>query len=209
MSLIVSSDPPDSLMSAGLGSRRLVSVPEDTTLRIPEDDEVKGSEQQPQCPPATRPVSLISEAEVRGHPRPVTKAEPVTASQQISLWLLRSSAQDLGDWSAVGSLRNMLGLQSKGRRQQNKMRKESVLRKCETDVKFRIESDGEEEEDSDVEDSPGKEDRVRKKSSVKDTQGALLKHLARKGASVIDIYRIQLKFFQLEIRQRRCIQVTS
>ena len=89
------------------------------------------------------------------------------------------------------------------------MRKESVLRKCETDVKFRIESDGEEEEDSDVEDSPGKEDRVRKKSSVKDTQGALLKHLARKGASVIDIYRIQLKFFQLEIRQRRCIQVTS
>ena len=38
-----------------------------------------------------------------------------------------------------------------------------------------------EEEDSDVEDSPGKEDRVRKKSSVKDTQGALLKHLARKG----------------------------
>ena len=183
MSLIVSSDPPDSLMSAGLGSRRLVSVPEDTTLRIPKDVEVTRSEQQPQCPPATRPVSLISEAEVRGHPRPVTKAEPVTASQQISLWLLRSSAQDLGDWSAVGSLRNMLGLQSKGRRQQNKMRKESVLRKCETDVKFRIESDGEEEEDSDVEDSPGKEDRVRKKSSVKDTQGALLKHLARKGAS--------------------------
>ena len=88
------------------------------------------------------------------------------------------------------------------------MRKESVLRKCETDVKFRIESDGEEEEDSDVEDSPGKEDRVRKKSSVKDTQGALLKHLARKGVSVINIHRIQLKLFQLEIRQRRCIQVT-
>ena len=207
MSIIVSSDPPDSL-TAGLGNRRLVSVPEDTTLRIPKDVEVTRSEQLPQCPPATRPVSLISEAEVRGHPRPVTKAEPVTASQQISLWLLRSSAQDLGDWSAVGSLRNMLGLRPQ-RRREAKMRKESVLRKCETDVKFRIESDGEEEEDSDVEDSPGKEDRVRKKSSVKDTQGALLKHLARKGASVIDIYRIQLKFFQLEIRQRRCIQVTS
>ena len=127
MSLIVSSDPPDSLMTAGLGSRRLVSVPEDTTLRIPEDDEVTRSEQQPQCPPSTRPVSLISEAEVRGHPRPVTKAEPVTASQQISLWLLRSSAQDLGDWSAVGSLRNMLGLQSKGR-QRSKRRKGRPMR---------------------------------------------------------------------------------
>ena len=182
MSLIVSSDPPDSLMTTGLGNRRLVSVPEDTTLRIPKDVEVTRSEQLPQCPPATRPVSLISEAEVRGHPRPVTKAEPVTASQQISLWLLRSSAQDLGDWSAVGSLRNMLGLRPQ-RRREAKMRKESVLRKCETDVKFRIESDGEEEEDSDVEDSPGKEDRVRKKSSVKDTQGALLKHLARKGVT--------------------------
>ena len=177
MSLNVSSEP-DSL-SAG---RRLVSVPEDTTLRIPEDDtEVTGTDERPgqlQCPPL-RPVSLVSEADVRGHPRPVTKAEPVTASQQISLWLLRSSAQpDLGDWSAVGSLRNMLGL---GQGTRAKRRKESVLRKCETDVKFRIESDGEEEEDSDVEDSPGKEDRIRKKSSVKDTQGALLKHLARKG----------------------------
>ena len=170
MSLNVSSEP-DSL-SAG---RRLVSVPEDTTLRIPEDDEV-------QCH-QVRPVSLVSEAEVRGHQWPVTKAEPVTASQQISLWLLRSSAQpDLGDWSAVGSLRNMLGL---GQGTRAKRRKESVLRKCETDVKFRIESDGEEEEeDSDVEDSPGKEDRVRKKSSVKDTQGALLKHLARKGVFI-------------------------
>ena len=134
MSLIVSSDPPDSLMTAGLGSRRLVSVPEDTTLRIPEDDEVTRSEQQqPQCPPSTRPVSLISEAEVRGHPRPVTKAEPVTASQQISLWLLRSSAQDLGDWSAVGSLRNMLGLQSKGR-QRSKARKEAKESGSEQDL---------------------------------------------------------------------------
>ena len=160
---------PDSLSA----SRRLVSVPEDTTLRIPEDDEVKCHQ--------VRPVSLVSEAEVRGHQWPVTKAEPVTASQQISLWLLRSSAQpDLGDWSAVGSLRNMLGL---GQGTRAKRGKESVLRKCETDVKFRIESE-DEEEDSDVEDSPGKEDRVRKKSSVKDTQGALLKHLARKGVFI-------------------------
>ena len=160
---------PDSLSA----SRRLVSVPEDTTLRIPEDDEVKCHQ--------VRPVSLVSEAEVRGHQWPVTKAEPVTASQQISLWLLRSSAQpDLGDWSAVGSLRNMLGL---GQGTRSKRGKESVLRKCETDVKFRIESE-DEEEDSDVEDSPGKEDRVRKKSSVKDTQGALLKHLARKGVFI-------------------------
>ena len=78
----------------------------------------------------------------------------------------------------MGSLRNMLGLGRRGKRETAR-RKESVLRKCETDVKFRIESDG--EEDSDVEDSPGKGDRIRKKSSIKDTHGALLKHLARKG----------------------------
>ena len=205
MSLNVSSEP-DSL-SAG---RRLVSVPEDTTLRIPEDDtEVTGTDERPgqlQCP-QVRPVS---EAEVRGHQMPVTKAEPVTASQQISLWLLRSSAQpDLGDWSAVGSLRNMLGL---GQGTRAKRRKESVLRKCETDVKFRIESDGEEEEeDSDVEDSPGKEDRIRKKSSVKDTQGALLKHLARKGVFIKYSSNSKVThqiIFQPEIRQRRCIQVS-
>ena len=70
-------------LTAGLGSRRLLSVPEDTALRIPED------EASP-----VRPVSLVSEvSEVRGHPR-LTKAEPVTASRQISLWLLRSSAQE-------------------------------------------------------------------------------------------------------------------
>ena len=91
---------------------------------------------------------------------------------------MTTPAQDLEDWSAVGSLRNMLGLGRRGIRETAR-RKESVLRKCETDVKFRIESDG--EEDSDVEDSPGKGDRIRKKSSIKDTHGALLKHLARKG----------------------------
>ena len=70
-------------LTAGLGSRRLLSVPEDTTLRIP------GDEASP-----VRPVSLVSEvSEVRGYPR-LTKAEPVTASRQISLWLLRSSAQE-------------------------------------------------------------------------------------------------------------------
>ena len=70
-------------VTAGLGSRRLLSVPEDTALRIPED------EASP-----VRPVSLVSEvSEVRCHPR-LTKAEPVTASRQISLWLLRSSAQE-------------------------------------------------------------------------------------------------------------------
>ena len=175
-------------LAAGLGSRRLLSVPEDTTLRIPEDAEVTGTEERPQqllCPPV-RPGSLASDPEVGGHPRLVTKAEPVTASQQIGLWLMRSSAQDLEDWSAVGSLRNMLGLGRRGKRMEDqRRRKESVLRKCETDVKFRIESDGEEEEeDSDVEDSPETGERVRKKSSIKDTHGALLKHLARKGPMI-------------------------
>ena len=187
-------------LTGGLGSRRLLSVPEDTTLRIPED------EGGVQCPPV-RPVSLVSEAsEVRGHSR-LTKAEPVTASQQISLWLLRSSAQDLEDWSAVGSLRNMLGLGRRGKKRADR-RKESVLRKCETDVKFRIES---EEEDSDVENSPGKEDRIRKKSSIKDTHGALLKHLARKGLrmAIKDHKYKRNNIFQLEIRQRLSTLVSS
>ena len=193
----------DSLIT-GLGSshRRLVSVPEGKALRIPGDEVTMTDERLP-CPPV-RPISVLSEAEIRGHPRPtLTKAEPVTASQQISLWLMRSSAQNIEDWSAVGSLRSILGLRPKTQR-----RRESVLRKCETDVKFRIESDGEEE--SDVEDSPGKGDRARKKSSIKDKHGALLKQLARKGRMdhTIHISNLMVVTFQLVIRQRACTRHT-
>ena len=76
-----------------------------------------------------------------------TKVNQVTASQQISLWLMRASTQDLG----------------------RKMVRESIkpgrLRKCETEVKFRIESDQEEEEENGTQEKTKKKKKKKKKQS--------------------------------------------
>ena len=186
------------------GGRRLLSVPEETTLRIannledednPESaveatNDVETDEQEEAA--STVPVSeikLIPDASKLGaNPEAVTKAEPVTASKQISLWILRTSTQDIHqEWSAVGSIKNMIGMNGGGLDplvSTSRTKEENVLRKCATDIKFRIESDGEDDDHENENDtSPVSDERRRnyKRSPRSNTRDSLLKQFKMKG----------------------------
>ena len=126
----------------------------------------------------------------------VAKAEPLTASQQISLWLVRASTQDLVQELQLGavtrgSFRNIF--RTAGGQRQGQP---AALRKCETDVRFRIEAESdqeeEEEEDQAAAASPAiinkffKKKKSRKKplsslSSKNQSNDSLMKHFSMKG----------------------------
>ena len=122
----------------------------------------------------------------------VAKAEPLTASQQISLWLVRASSQDLVQELAElgtvtrGSFRNIF--RTAGGQRQGQP---AALRKCETDVRFRIEaeSDQEEEDDRAGTDSPARKFKFFRKKKIKkkpltsknQSNDSLMKHFSMKG----------------------------
>ena len=188
-----------------LGGRRLLSVPEETTLKITdtvgEDDnpsndsksaveatnDVEIHEQEAVSPVPITEIKLLPEAgKLCVNPEAVTKAEPVTASKQISLWILRTSTQDIHqEWSAVGSIKNMIGMGAPGQDTLvagSRTKEENVLRKCATDIKFRIESDCE-DDDHENDSSPVSDERRRnyKKSPRSNTRDSLLKQFRMKG----------------------------
>ena len=115
------------------------------------------------------------------------KAEPLTASQQISLWLVRASTQDLVQELQLGAVRNIFRTTG----DPAKERKAGQLRKCETDVRFRIEadSDQEEEEDQTGPDSPArkykffrkKKNKKKSNASKNQSNDSLMKHFSMKG----------------------------
>ena len=126
----------------------------------------------------------------------VAKAEPLTASQQISLWLVRASSQDLyQELGSVtrGSFRNIF--RTAGDSVKVGQGQTAALRKCETDVRFRIEAESdqeEEEEDQAAAASPAiinkffKKKKSRKKplsslSSKNQSNDSLMKHFSMKG----------------------------
>ena len=186
-----------------LGGRRLLSVPEETTLKInvgeednPSDvnksadeatNDVEIHEQEAVSPVPITEIKLLPEAgKLCVNPEAVTKAEPVTASKQISLWILRTSTQDIHqEWSAVGSIKNMIGMGAPGQDTLvagSRTKEENVLRKCATDIKFRIESDCE-DDDHENDSSPVSDERRRnyKKSPRSNTRDSLLKQFRMKG----------------------------
>ena len=188
-----------------LGGRRLLSVPEETTLKItdtggnednPSNDSKSADEatnvaeiheqEAVSAVPVTE-IKLLPEAgKLCVNPEAVTKAEPVTASKQISLWILRTSTQDIHqEWSAVGSIKNMIGMGAPGQDTLvagSRTKEENVLRKCATDIKFRIESDCE-DDDHENDSSPVSDERRRnyKKSPRSNTRDSLLKQFRMKG----------------------------
>ena len=125
----------------------------------------------------------------------VAKAEPLTASQQISLWLVRASSQDLVQELAElgtvtrGSFRNIF--RTPGDSVKAGQSHQAALRKCETDVRFRIEaeSDQEEEDDQTGTESPARKFKFFKKkknkkkplSSKNQSNDSLMKHFSMKG----------------------------
>lgn len=122
----------------------------------------------------------------------VAKAEPLTASQQISLWLVRASSQDLyQELGSVtrGSFRNIF--RTAGDSVKVGQGQTAALRKCETDVRFRIEaeSDQEEEEEQTATASPSSRNKFFKKkkskkkplSSKNQSNDSLMKHFSMKG----------------------------
>ena len=122
----------------------------------------------------------------------IAKAEPVTASQQISLWLVRASTQDLYQELGTvtrGSFRNIFG--TSGDSVKAGQGQPAALRKCETDVRFRIEaeSDQEEEEDQTATASLSSKNKFFKKkkskkkplSSKNQSNDSLMKHFSMKG----------------------------
>ena len=118
-------------------------------------------------------VRIEVEVEAPG-PELVTVAEAVSARQQISLWLLTQTSQE---WA--GSVRSLLGLGGGAGRG-----REVGLRKCATDVKFRIEedSDPDTEEEGGQELGPASTGQGGQSYSVHKTErGSLMKHFARKG----------------------------
>ena len=123
----------------------------------------------------------------------VAKAEPLTASQQISLWLVRASSQDLyQELGSVtrGSFRNIFRTPG-GDSVKAGQGQQAALRKCETDVRFRIEaeSDQEEEDDHAGPESPARKFKFFKKkknkkkplSSKNQSNDSLMKHFSMKG----------------------------
>ena len=118
-------------------------------------------------------VRIEVEVEAPG-PELVTVAEAVSARQQISLWLLTQTSQE---WA--GSVRSLLGLGGGAGRGRG-----AGLRKCATDVKFRIEedSDPDTEEEGGQELGPASTGQGGQSYSVHKTErGSLMKHFARKG----------------------------
>ena len=118
-------------------------------------------------------VDLELEVEVEA-PELVTVAEAVSARQQISLWLLTQTSQE---WA--GSVRSLLGLGGGAGRGRG-----AGLRKCATDVKFRIEEDSDQdtEEEGSQELGPASTGQGGQSYSVHNTKrGSLMKHFARKG----------------------------
>ena len=118
-------------------------------------------------------VRIEVEVEAPG-PELVTVAEAVSARQQISLWLLTQTSQE---WA--GSVRSLLGLGGGAGRGRG-----AGLRKCATDVKFRIEedSDPDTEEEGGHEPGPASTGQGGQSYSVHKTErGSLMKHFARKG----------------------------
>ena len=124
----------------------------------------------------------------------VAKAEPLTASQQISLWLVRASTQDLVQELQLGSVtrgsfRNIF--RTPGDVVKAVPGQQAALRKCETDVRFRIEaeSDQEEEDDQTGTESPARKFKFFKKkknkkkplSSKNQSNDSLMKHFSMKG----------------------------
>ena len=187
-----------------LGGRRLLSVPEETTLKITVGEEDNPSDDSKSAEEATNDVEIHEQEAVSAvptiteikllpeagklcvNPEAVTKAEPVTASKQISLWILRTSTQDIHqEWSAVGSIKNMIGMGAPGQDTLvagSRTKEENVLRKCATDIKFRIESDCE-DDDHENDSSPVSDERRRnyKKSPRSNTRDSLLKQFRMKG----------------------------
>ena len=109
--------------------------------------------------------SVPEEASLR-----ITKAEPVTASQQMMRWLMRASTQDIR--TIFRTRRDSL--------------KPGVLRKCETDVTFRIESDQEEEFEQQHSESPRtslrkKRKKIKPRGSRNQSNDSLMKHFSIKG----------------------------
>ena len=124
-------------------------------------------------PDMEREVRIEVEVEAPG-PELVTVAEAVSARQQISLWLLTQTSQE---WA--GSVRSLLGLGGGAGRGRG-----AGLRKCATDVKFRIEedSDPDTEEEGGHEPGPASTGQGGQSYSVHKTErGSLMKHFARKG----------------------------
>ena len=118
-------------------------------------------------------VDLELEVQVEA-PEVVTVAEAVSARQQISLWLLTQTSQE---WA--GSVRSLLGLGGGAGRGRG-----AGLRKCATDVKFRIEEDSDQdtEEEGSQELGPASTGQGGQSYSVHNTKrGSLMKHFARKG----------------------------
>ena len=118
-------------------------------------------------------IEVEVEVEAPG-PELVTVAEAVSARQQISLWLLTQTSQE---WA--GSVRSLLGLGGGAGRGRG-----AGLRKCATDVKFRIEedSDPDTEEEGGHEPGPVSTGQGGQSYSVHKTErGSLMKHFARKG----------------------------
>ena len=124
----------------------------------------------------------------------VAKAEPLTASQQISLWLVRASTQDLVQELQLGSVtrgsfRNIF--RTPGDVVKAGPGQQAALRKCETDVRFRIEaeSDQEEEDDRAGTDSPARKFKFFRKKKIKkkpltsknQSNDSLMKHFSMKG----------------------------
>ena len=132
-------------------------------------------EPQPGTPDMEGEVRVDLEVEVQveaADPELVTVAEAVSARQQISLWLLTQTSQE---WA--GSVRSLLGLGGGAGRG-------AGLRKCATDVKFRIEedSDPDTEEEGSQELGPASTGQGGQSYSVHNTKrGSLMKHFARKG----------------------------
>ena len=187
------------------GGRRLLSVPEETTLRITNNledednpsDHVKSADdatndvetyeqEEATSPVPISEIKLIPDASKLGaNPEAVTKAEPVTASKQISLWIMKTSAQDIHqEWSAVGSIKNMIGMNGGGLDplvSTSRTKEENILRKCATDIKFRIESDCEDDENDTSPVSDERRRRNYKKSPKSNTRDSLLKQFKMKG----------------------------
>ena len=108
----------------------------------------------------------------------ITKAEPVTASQQISLWLMRASTQDIyQDLGKMDTFRRIL-------RSRTESVRSGELRKCETEVKFRIESDQEDEEEEEEEEPVSlkkKRSKTNRRASRNKPNNSLMKHFGVKG----------------------------
>ena len=148
-----------------ISPRRLDCVPEHDVVDVRVDTVESVTTQKllsPEQETCVDTVPGVSTCVTPGQcPEPVTRAEPVTASQQISLWILRNSSQDVSsDWSAMGSIRNIISLGVGHQRYDHSytghrdVTPDRGLRKCATDVKFRIESDCEDEDEDDKPNKP-------------------------------------------------------